>query len=96
MYVGFLFDHRGCVCPNCTKLPVSSSNVQLASTMRVTCLQNEMLSLGEAGYSEVTLLGQNVDAYGRDLPGFAQDGALLRQNFHALFCTAVQSHTWQF
>jgi tRNA-2-methylthio-N6-dimethylallyladenosine synthase len=34
-----------------------------------------MLSLGEAGYSEVTLLGQNVDAYGRDLPGFAQDGA---------------------
>lgn len=34
-----------------------------------------MLSLGEAGYSEVTLLGQNVDAYGRDLPGFAPDGS---------------------
>ena len=24
-----------------------------------------MLSLGEAGYREVTLLGQNIDAYGR-------------------------------
>jgi tRNA-2-methylthio-N6-dimethylallyladenosine synthase len=38
-------------------------------------IRNEMLSLGEAGYSEVTLLGQNVDAYGRDLPGFAPDGS---------------------
>ena len=28
-----------------------------------------MLALGEAGYKEVTLLGQNVDAFGRDLPG---------------------------
>ena len=34
-----------------------------------------MLSLGEAGYREVTLLGQNVDAYGRDLPGFAPDNS---------------------
>ena len=34
-----------------------------------------MLSLGEAGYKEVTLLGQNIDAYGRDLPGFAADGS---------------------
>ena len=33
-----------------------------------------MTALGEAGYSEVTLLGQNVDAYGRDLPGAASDG----------------------
>ena len=31
--------------------------------------------LGEAGYKEVTLLGQNVDAYGRDLPGAAADGS---------------------
>lgn len=38
-------------------------------------IRNEVLSLGEAGYSEVTLLGQNVDAYGRDLPGFAEDGS---------------------
>lgn len=34
-----------------------------------------MLALGEAGYSEVTLLGQNVDAYGRDLPGLKEDGS---------------------
>ena len=34
-----------------------------------------MAALGDAGYREVTLLGQNVDAYGRDLEGFAQDGS---------------------
>ncbi len=34
-----------------------------------------MVILGEAGYKEVTLLGQNVDAYGRDLPGSALDGS---------------------
>lgn len=34
-----------------------------------------MLALGEAGYKEVTLLGQNIDAYGRDLPGFAADNS---------------------
>jgi tRNA-2-methylthio-N6-dimethylallyladenosine synthase len=39
-----------------------------------------MLSLGEAGYKEVTLLGQNIDAYGRDLPGFASDGSGRRAN----------------
>ena len=33
-----------------------------------------MLALGEAGYKEVTLLGQNIDAYGRDLEGMAEDG----------------------
>ena len=38
-------------------------------------IRNEVLSLGEAGYREVTLLGQNIDAYGRDLPGFAADGS---------------------
>ena len=37
--------------------------------------QREMLALGEAGYKEVTLLGQNIDAYGRDLPGAAADGS---------------------
>ena len=37
--------------------------------------QREMTVLGEAGYKEVTLLGQNVDAYGRDLPGEASDGS---------------------
>jgi tRNA A37 methylthiotransferase MiaB len=38
-------------------------------------IRREMLSLGEAGYKEVTLLGQNIDAYGRDLPGMAADGS---------------------
>lgn len=33
-----------------------------------------------AGYKEVTLLGQNVDAYGRDLPGMAADGSGRRQH----------------
>lgn len=35
----------------------------------------EVTALGEAGYKEITLLGQNIDAYGRDLPGFAEDGS---------------------
>lgn len=38
-------------------------------------IRNEMVILGEAGYKEVTLLGQNIDAYGRDLPGLKADGA---------------------
>ena len=41
----------------------------------VCAAQREILALGEAGYREVTLLGQNVDAYGRDLPGAAADGS---------------------
>lgn len=36
--------------------------------------------LGEAGYKEVTLLGQNIDAYGRDLPGMSEDGSGRRAN----------------
>mmetsp|Transcript_6015 Transcript_6015/g.20538 ORF Transcript_6015/g.20538 Transcript_6015/m.20538 type:complete len:554 (-) Transcript_6015:11-1672(-) len=38
-------------------------------------IKREMLACGEAGYKEVTLLGQNIDAYGRDLPGAAEDGS---------------------
>lgn len=34
----------------------------------------EMEELGKQGYREVTLLGQNIDAYGRDLPGVTEDG----------------------
>ena len=49
-------------------------NVTTLST-RICSAQREMTVLGEAGYSEVTLLGQNVDAYGRDLPGEAPDGS---------------------
>jgi tRNA-2-methylthio-N6-dimethylallyladenosine synthase len=30
--------------------------------------------LGQQGYKEVTLLGQNIDAYGRDLPGVTPEG----------------------
>lgn len=43
-------------------------------------IRREMTSLGEAGYREVTLLGQNVDAYGRDLPGMAEDASGRRAN----------------
>ncbi|MDY6804545.1 MAG: tRNA (N6-isopentenyl adenosine(37)-C2)-methylthiotransferase MiaB [Cyanobacteriota bacterium] len=34
----------------------------------------EMEELGRQGYKEVTLLGQNIDAYGRDLPGSTPEG----------------------
>jgi tRNA-2-methylthio-N6-dimethylallyladenosine synthase len=37
-------------------------------------IRAEMEELGRQGYKEVTLLGQNIDAYGRDLPGVAQSG----------------------
>ena len=34
----------------------------------------EMAELGRQGFKEVTLLGQNIDAYGRDLPGVTTEG----------------------
>jgi tRNA-2-methylthio-N6-dimethylallyladenosine synthase len=34
----------------------------------------EMEELSRQGYREVTLLGQNIDAYGRDLPGATAEG----------------------
>ena len=34
----------------------------------------EMRELGKQGYKEITLLGQNIDAYGRDLPGSTPEG----------------------
>lgn len=37
-------------------------------------IRNEMVKLGEQGFKEVTLLGQNIDAYGRDLPGVTPEG----------------------
>ncbi|MCL6435069.1 MAG: tRNA (N6-isopentenyl adenosine(37)-C2)-methylthiotransferase MiaB [Leptolyngbyaceae cyanobacterium HOT.MB2.61] len=37
-------------------------------------IRAEMEELGRQGYKEVTLLGQNIDAYGRDLPGVTEDG----------------------
>ncbi|PAX60311.1 tRNA (N6-isopentenyl adenosine(37)-C2)-methylthiotransferase MiaB [Brunnivagina elsteri] len=37
-------------------------------------IREEMEELGRQGYKEVTLLGQNIDAYGRDLPGTTPEG----------------------
>jgi len=34
----------------------------------------EMEGLASQGYREITLLGQNIDAYGRDLPGITPEG----------------------
>lgn len=37
-------------------------------------IRAEMAELGRLGYQEITLLGQNIDAYGRDLPGVTPEG----------------------
>ncbi|MDJ1180130.1 tRNA (N6-isopentenyl adenosine(37)-C2)-methylthiotransferase MiaB [Roseofilum sp. BLCC_M91] len=37
-------------------------------------IRAEMEQVGQQGYKEVTLLGQNIDAYGRDLPGITPQG----------------------
>lgn len=37
-------------------------------------IRTEMEQLAQLGYKEVTLLGQNIDAYGRDLPGATAEG----------------------
>ncbi|WP_013325084.1 tRNA (N6-isopentenyl adenosine(37)-C2)-methylthiotransferase MiaB [Gloeothece verrucosa] len=37
-------------------------------------IRAEMEELGRQGYKEITLLGQNIDAYGRDLPGVTATG----------------------
>jgi tRNA-2-methylthio-N6-dimethylallyladenosine synthase len=37
-------------------------------------IRAEMETLAAQGYKEVTLLGQNIDAYGRDLPGSTESG----------------------
>jgi len=37
-------------------------------------IREEMTEIGRSGYKEVTLLGQNIDAYGRDLPGVTAEG----------------------
>ncbi|MDJ0675871.1 MAG: tRNA (N6-isopentenyl adenosine(37)-C2)-methylthiotransferase MiaB [Calothrix sp. MO_167.B42] len=41
-------------------------------------IRAEMEEIARQGYPEVTLLGQNIDAYGRDLPGITPEGR--RQN----------------
>ena len=37
-------------------------------------IRTEIEALARQGYKEVTLLGQNIDAYGRDLPGVTETG----------------------
>lgn len=37
-------------------------------------IRAEMEELGRQGFKEITLLGQNIDAYGRDLPGTTESG----------------------
>lgn len=37
-------------------------------------IRAEIEELGRQGYKEITLLGQNIDAYGRDLPGTTDSG----------------------
>jgi tRNA-2-methylthio-N6-dimethylallyladenosine synthase len=37
-------------------------------------IRAEMEELSRQGYKEITLLGQNIDAYGRDLPGVTKEG----------------------
>lgn len=40
-------------------------------------IRAEIEELGRQGYKEITLLGQNIDAYGRDLPGVTPEGRRL-------------------
>jgi len=37
-------------------------------------IKEEIKELAQQGYKEITLLGQNIDAYGRDLPGVTETG----------------------
>lgn len=54
-----------CVVPNVR-------GVEQSRTPDAICAEMEELS--RQGYKEVTLLGQNIDAYGRDLPGATAEG----------------------
>ena len=54
-----------CVVPNVRGVEQSRPPVAIRA---------EMVELGQQGFKEVTLLGQNIDAYGRDLPGTTPAG----------------------
>ncbi len=41
---------------------------------RPEAIRREMEELAARGFREITLLGQNIDAYGRDLPGITSEG----------------------
>jgi tRNA-2-methylthio-N6-dimethylallyladenosine synthase len=51
---------------HCTYCVVPGTRGMEQSRTMETVLQ-EIVDLGNAGYKEVTLLGQNIDAYGRDM-----------------------------
>ncbi|BAZ91418.1 tRNA-i(6)A37 modification enzyme MiaB [Raphidiopsis curvata NIES-932] len=48
-------------------------------------IRGEMEILGQQGYREITLLGQNIDAYGRDLPGSTAEGRNLHTFTNLLY-----------
>jgi tRNA-2-methylthio-N6-dimethylallyladenosine synthase len=54
-----------CVVPNVRGIEQSRTPEAIRAEIEV---------LGQKGYKEVTLLGQNIDAYGRDLPGTTVEG----------------------
>jgi len=54
-----------CVVPNVRGVEQSRSPAAIRAEIEV---------LGQQGYKEITLLGQNIDAYGRDLPGSTPEG----------------------
>ena len=61
----------------CTYCVVPSVRGQEQSRLP-EAIRLEMEGLAARGYKEITLLGQNIDAYGRDLPGITPEGR--RQN----------------
>ena len=54
-----------CVVPNVRGVEQSRTSEEILKEIEI---------LGKQGYKEITLLGQNIDAYGRDLPGVTQTG----------------------
>ena len=62
------------------------------------CILNECKALVDSGYKEITLLGQNVNAYGKDL-NLGYDFATLLENVAKLGIPRlrfVTSHPWDF
>ncbi|MFM7648890.1 MAG: tRNA (N6-isopentenyl adenosine(37)-C2)-methylthiotransferase MiaB [Cyanobium sp.] len=57
----------------CTYCVVPSVRGQEQSRLP-DAIRLEMEGLAERGFKEITLLGQNIDAYGRDLPGITPEG----------------------
>jgi tRNA-2-methylthio-N6-dimethylallyladenosine synthase len=49
-------------------------------------IRADMVELGRQGFKEVTLLGQNIDAYGRDLPGATAEGRHQHTLTDLLYC----------